>query len=172
MKPTMKVTDDFTEKFNAIIKRYKNDVVLVGIPEANTERQDSDGEDETINNATLFAIANFGSPLRNIPPWPIMAIGIRNAQDDITEQFKTCARLSLSQGLAAIETYYQRVGQIASVSIKKVINSQEGVPSGKPEPSTLAARKNRKPTPFKGTKYWLVTGQMRNSITYVVGGRK
>ena len=33
MKPTMTVTSDFTENFNAIIKRFKNDVVLVGIPE-------------------------------------------------------------------------------------------------------------------------------------------
>ena len=57
-------------------------------------------------------------------------------------------------------------------SIKKVINAQEDVPSDKPSQSTLDARKNRKPTPFKGTKYWLVTGQMRNAITYVIGGQK
>jgi hypothetical protein len=101
-----------------------------------------------------------------------MAIGIRNGQSDITEQYKGAAKLSLSQGLDALDVYYNRAGQIASTEIKKVINAQDGVPADKPAEATLEARKNRKPTPFKGTKYWLVTGQMRNAITYVIGGRK
>jgi hypothetical protein len=171
MKPTLTVTKDFTEQFNAIIKRYKNDVVLVGIPQDDSPRQ-NDGKDEQINNATLLAIANFGSPQQNIPPWPIMAIGIRNAQSDIYEQFKNCLQLSLNKGLSALDTYYGRAGLIAANSIKKVINAQEDVPSDKPAEATLEARKRRKPTPFKGTKYWLVTGQLRNAITYVIGGKR
>jgi hypothetical protein len=171
MKAKITVTKDFTENFKAIIKRFKYDHVLVGIPEENAQRQ-ADGSDEQINNATLFAIANFGSPKRNIPPWPIMAIGIRNAKEDISDQYKKAAQSALANGIQALDTYYDRAGLIASNSIKKVINAQEDVPEDKPSPATLAARKNRKPTPFKGTKYWLVTGQMRNAITYVIGGRK
>lgn len=170
MKPTLTVTKDFTDDFKKLVTRFKNDVVLVGIPEDKSQRVDETGEQ--INNATLMAIANFGSPARNIPPWPIMDIGIRNAKDDITEQYKNAAKVSLSRGLDALDTYYNRAGQIASTEIKKVINAQEDVPDGKPAESTLEARKNRKPTPFRGTKYWLVTGQMRNAITYVIGGRK
>lgn len=171
MNAKVTVTKDFTNKFNAIVKRFKNDMVLVGVPEDNAARPD-DPESEGINNATLMAIANFGSPQRNIPPWPIFAIGIRNAQDEIADQYKHAAMLALTTGLEALDTYYNRAGQIAANSIKKVINDQEDVPADKPAPATLAARKHRKPTPFKGTKYWLVTGQLRNSITYVVGGEK
>ena len=172
MKSTLTVTEDFTKNFNALIKRFKNDTVLVGIPEDKTQRSAADGEDSQINNATLFAIANFGSPARNIPAWPIMAIGIRNAQEAIAAQYLDAAKLSLRKGFTALDTYYNRAGIIASNSIKQVINAQEDVPSGKPSEGTLQARKNRKPTPFKGTKYWLVTGQMRNAITYVIGGQK
>lgn len=171
MKPTLTVSSDFTQQFNQLIKRFRNDSVLVGIPEEKSERMDN-GDGEQINNATLLAIANFGSPQRNIPPWPIMSIGIRNAKDDLAEEYRKAAITSLKTGFDALDTYYNRAGIIASNSIKKVINQQEQIPDNKPAEATLEARKNRKPTPFKGTKYWLVTGQMRNSITYVIGGRR
>ncbi len=159
MKPFMKVTEDFTEKFNDIVKSFKNDAVLVGIPEVDTERT----EDTPINNATILAINEFGSPMNNIPARPVMAIGIRNAQEAIAEQFKTAAQNALSKGLAAISTYYERAGIIASNSVKKAINSQEGIDA--PSESTLAARRS---AGFKGTKALIVTGQLRNAITYVI----
>lgn len=160
-QPTLTITNDFTEKFNKAVKQFKKDSVLVGIPATDGPRDD----DSPMNNATLLAMANFGSPANNVPPWPVMQIGIRNAQDKIAEQFKVAARDVLKKGPAALATYYERAGIIASNSIKKVINAQEGVPPSKPETSTLAARKR---AGFKGTKYWVVTGQMRNAITYVV----
>lgn len=160
MKPTLKVTSDFTSDFNDIISKFKRDDILVGIPEEDTTRKDND----PITNAALLAICNFGSPLNNIPPWPVMAIGLKNARDEITDQFKKAAVDALSKGVAALSPAYNRIGIIASNSIKKVINTQEKVPEGKPEASTLAARKS------KGEKYWIVTGQMRNAITYVVKG--
>lgn len=176
MSASLKVTADFTADFKKLVDRFKHDTVLVGIPEERAQRT-GDSDHDQINNATLFAIANFGSPKRNIPPWPIMAIGIRNAQKEIAAAYLDAAKVSLRKGLTALDTYYNRAGQIAATEIKKVINSQQDVPGGKPEESTLEGRKNRKsatgkPSPFKGTKYWLVTGQLRNAITYVIGGRK
>lgn len=165
VKPTLKVTRDFTEHVNEIIKKFRHDDILVGIPEEKTERKDSD----PINNATLLAICNFGSPATGIPPWPVMSIGIKNAQEDIAEQFKKAAVNALSKGLSALSPAYNRIGLIASNSVKLVLNEQEDVPPDKPEESTLKARKHRK---FKGTKYWIVTGQMRNAITYVVRGEE
>lgn len=158
-KPTLTVTSDFTDNFNAIIKKFKNDDVLVGIPADDTTRKDGD----PINNATLLAINNFGSPAQNIPARPVMAIGINNAQDAIAEQFKVCAQNVLSKGFEALRIYYERAGIIASNSIKKAINDQDGIKE--PAESTLAARKARG---FKGTKALVVSGQMRNAITYVV----
>lgn len=162
-EPTLKVTADFTENFNKIISKFKRDAVLVGIPEAKTERKN----DEPINNATILAINEFGSPVNNIPPRPVMAIGIRNAQAEIAEQFKQAAVGALTKGLAALPIAYNRAGIIASNSIKKAINSQEGIEP--PSDATLKARESRG---FKGTKALIVTGQMRNAITYVVKGEE
>lgn len=157
-KPTMKVTSDFTGDFNKIIARFRNDAVLVGIPSETAGRSDVG-----INNATLLAINNFGSPMQNIPARPVMENGIRAAQDPIAEQFKLAVSGALTKGLSALDQYYNRAGIIASNSIKKAINSQD-FPDG-PAESTLAARKA---AGFKGTKSLIVTGQMRNAITYVV----
>lgn len=161
MKPTLTVTSDFTDKFNQVIKRFKNDAVLVGIPQEDTNR---DG-DEQITNAALLAINEFGSAANNIPARPVMSIGIRNASDEIAGQFRLAAINSLKQGLQALDTFYNRAGIIASNSVKKAINDQDGF-SG-PSEATLASRKAQG---FKGTKALIVTGQMRNAITYVVKG--
>jgi hypothetical protein len=156
---TLLVTEDFTKQFNEIISRFKKDAVLVGIPEETSPRKD----DGAINNATLLAINNFGSPANNIPARPVMEIGIRNAQDGIAEAFKKGAQDALSKGLDALEVAYNRAGIVASNSIKKAINSQEGIEP--PAESTLKARQAKG---FKGTKALIMTGQMRNAITYVV----
>lgn len=161
-KPYLKVTTDFTKDFNKIISKFKNDAVLVGIPAEKTYRELKEDE-QPINNAALLAINVFGSPLQNIPARDVMSIGIRNARDDIANLFKAAAKAALTKGLPALSIYYNRVGLVASNSIKKAINSQEGI--APPAESTLAARRS---AGFKGTKALIVTGQMRNAITYVI----
>lgn len=170
-KPTLQVTSDFTKQFNDIINAYKTDIVLVGIPADHTERKIEEGEEPKINNATIMALNNFGSAANNILAWPVMEIGIKNAQEQIAEQYRLAAKNSLRIGLDALDIYYNRAGIIASNSIKKVINAQEGLPPDRPKESTLEARKRKG---FKGKKALIVSGQLRNSITYVVnkGGLK
>ena len=167
-KPTLKVTSDFTDKFNRTVAKFKNDAVLIGIPEADTNRKkaskDESGDAE-ITNAAILAINEFGSPLNNIPARPVMAIGIRMAAGEIAAQFRLAAVNALKQGFQALDTYYNRAGLIASNSVKKTINDQEGI--DEPAESTIAARRARG---FKGVKALIVTGQMRNAITYVVKG--
>ena len=164
-KPTIKVTSDFTKNFEKIIKSFKNDAVLVGIPNSNKNKRED--AEETINNATILAINEFGSPMNNIPPRPVMAIGIKNAQKEIGEQFKRAAIDSLSKGASALSIYYNRAGIIASSAIKQAINTQDGIEG--PSEATLKAREA---AGFKGTKALIVTGQMRNAITYVVAGEE
>lgn len=158
MKPTLEVTEDRTEEFNRMIAHFKRDAVLIGIPEAKAERED----DDLINNATILAINEFGSPMNNIPPRPVMAIGIKSVQDELVELFKKAAEDAAFGRYEAWQKYLERAGILASNSVKKVINAQEGFDG--PSESTLAARKARG---FKGNKSLIVTGQMRNAITYV-----
>jgi hypothetical protein len=166
MKPKLTVTSDFTAQFNDIIRKFRKDKVLVGIPEEENAREpdpDSDAPPQEIGNAALLAINNFGSPANNIPARPVMEIGIRNAQDAIAEQFRQAAVKALSTGLKAVGPAYERAGIIAANSIKKAINQQEGIEE--PSEATIKSRESRG---FKGTKALVVTGQMRNAITHVV----
>ena len=167
--PTLTITD-FSKEFNEVVKRFKKDAILVGIPEVENSRdedqpevENSRDEDQPIGNAALLAINEFGSPAQNIPARPVMKTGLKNAQEPIAEQFKLAAVNAWKNGVSALERYYERAGIIASQSIKRVINDQEGIEE--PAASTLASRKARG---FKGTKALVVTGQMRNSITYIV----
>lgn len=166
-QPYMKVTNDFTKNFNETIKRFKNDKVLVGIPAEDTDRKPGADEsyDTEIGNAALLAINCFGSAANNIPARDVMGTGIEWAQEKIADQFEKCASRAWKDGVSALSTYYERAGIIASNSVKEAINAQEGMePLAK---STLATRKSQG---FSGTKALIVTGQMRNAITYVVKG--
>ena len=158
-KPKLTVTSDFTKDLQSILKSFKKDAVLVGVPEETSGRRDGE-----INNATLLAINNFGSPRHNIPPRPVLQLGIEKAKDQISAALGKAAEVALSGGQEAVNNYYERAGSIAANSIKKVINSQEGFPG--PAPATLASRKR---DGFAGTSSLIVTGQLRNSITYVLG---
>lgn len=162
-KPSLKVTSDFTDQFNAVIKRFKNDQVLVGIPASDSERDNG----TQITNAALLAINEFGSEANGIPPRPVMAIGIKNAQAEIAEQYKKATIKALTEGVAVLSPLYNKIGIIASTSIKKAINAQIGFPG--PSDATLKSREQKG---FKGTKSLIVTGQMRNAITYVVKGEE
>lgn len=160
----MKVTSDRTDEFNAIVKKFKNDAVLVGIPADDSERSaDKDGESSPITNAALLAINQFGSPINNIPARPVMTIGLRKAAAAISEEFKKAAQQAFTKGFAAVTTYYERAGMIGANSIKKAINDQDGI-----DPPAESTLKNRASRGFKGTKSLVVSGQMRNSITYVI----
>ena len=184
-KPTLKITSDFTKEFNDVISKFKKDAVLVGIPADDKERDD----DSPISNAALLAINNFGSPANNIPAWPVMSIGIKNAKDAIAAEFKKAAQGALSKGVGALEVCYERAGIIASNSVKKTIKDQMGAPQL--SDNTIAIRRAggfskwtktgadlgsfnyttkqvKKEGGFLGTKRLIVTGQVRNAITYVV----
>lgn len=159
-KSTLSVTQDFTKRLQDILKGLKRDAVLVGVPEEKGARRNGD----SISNATLLAINNFGSPARNIPARPVLQVGLRNAQDQIAEQFKRAAQMVLTKGPVALNDCYERAGTIAANSVKKAINDQDFDGAPGPAESTLAARKSHG---FLGEKSLVVSGQLRNSITYV-----
>lgn len=158
-KPTFKVTEDRTKELLKIIASFKNDSVLVGIPQEGSARTD----DTPIGNAALLFINNFGSPVNNIPARPVMDVGIRMAQPAIAAEFKKAVQNALTKGLSSLAQYYERAGIIASNSVKRAINDQIDI--APPADSTLKGRKSKG---FMGNKALMVTGQLRNSITYVV----
>jgi hypothetical protein len=162
MSKTFVKVEDFTGAFNNLIEAVRVRKTLIGIPEEDNARNPEDGN-QPIGNAAILYINNFGSPANNIPPRPVMNIGIFNAQDEIVEELKKAVQNGFKKGSRALNQYYERVGIIGSNSVKRTINDQIGIDP--PAESTLEARRARG---FKGTKALLVTGQTRNAITYVV----
>lgn len=135
--------------------------VLVGIPEAENTRKD----DPDIGNATIGFINENGSPARNIPARPFLVPGVRAAADRCANVLKIGAQAAFHDP-AALDKALNGAGQIARDSVKRRITSQEGfAPLAE---STIAARERKG---FKGTKALIRTGQLLNSITYVVKDR-
>lgn len=160
-KPFLKV-EDFTKKIGEAIKSLKDQETVVGIPQTEDARKKDPTDQQGIGNAGLLWINNFGSPVNNIPPRPVMAIGIKLSGIPLVEEFRKCAKAALTNP-GALDLYFQRIGIIASNSIKNVINNQIGIDG--PSEATLKSRESKG---FRGTKSLVVTAQMRNAITYVV----
>lgn len=168
-KPSLTIKKDFTDNINKTVATLKNSKVLVGIPsEDNARRTEEDRKESPFGNAAILAINHFGSESGHIPPRPVLTIGIRNSKAAVAEQFKKAATAALEGGSNAANVYYERAGTIAANACKKVINDQDGIQA--PAESTIKARKYLTKSGFKGEKALLVTGQVRNAITYVVKG--
>ncbi len=132
--------------------------VLVGVPQENDARK---GTDEMVmNNATLAFIHDRGSPAANIPARPFMQPGITRVKNRLINEMHDAAATVLQGGEDTVA--FDNAGLIAQRSIRAVINDGPPPPL---EDSTIAARKRRGRL---SEKPLVDTGQLRNSITYVV----
>lgn len=154
------VVDHVPEILDAMATLAQNDV-LVGVPEEKTERKN----DSEISNAALAYIQDKGSPTQNIPPRPFLEPGIQDAKEPIAEGMRKAAEAALDGNKGAVVANLNRVGLVASTAVKLKINNGPFVPL---KPATLAARRRHG---FAGTKPLIVSGALRNSITYVLRRR-
>ena len=141
------------------LRKLDKNEVLVGVPNDTTNRKDSGTE---MTNATLAYLHDNGSPVRNIPARPFMEPGIKSAKEAIAENLRFAADRFVAGGTSQAKRDLNKVGLIAQSAIRSKIN--EGIAPALTK-STLAARRKRGRT---GTKPLVDTGQLRNSITYVL----
>lgn len=153
----IKVTKDNVDNMLEAIKAMANKRVLVGIPSEEAPRRG-----DPINNATLGYIHEHGSPARNIPARPFLKPGVASAKDKLVSTLKVYAKQALTNK-AAIEQGLNAAGLVAQTAVKNRIRSGEGFAPLKA--GTLAARRRKG---AQGTKPLIRTGQLLNSITYVV----
>lgn len=151
------LTVDNMAQFEKAIDLLKRKEVLAGVPEAKTRRKG-----EPINNATLAYIHDKGSPSQNIPARPFMEPGIKDVQGKIEQKLLSAGQAVLENNPTKAMNQLEAVGLIAQNGIRNRINSNIPPPL---KPATLAARRRRGRT---GTKTLIDSGQLRNSITYVV----
>ena len=158
-----------------------NTTVMVGVPGDKTQRQDG-----PISNAALAYIHDKGSVAAKIPARPFMEPGMKAVQGQITQELENAGK-AVMKGATNVTLYLNRVGIIATRSIKSKIT--EGIPPPL-APSTIAGRIRRVKGKARRNKIdaaraagtpdskiggaagiftpLIVTGQLRNAITYVL----
>jgi phage gpG-like protein len=154
----MKITTDNVAKVLASIQELAGKQVLVGIPATKAEREDG----EPINNAQLGYIHEYGAPASNIPARPFLIPGVAHAQESINNHLQKAAKAAMSGNDEKVDTELNATGLIAQAGARNEINNGnfEALSA-----RTLADRRKRGRT---GDKPLIDTGQLRNSITYVI----
>jgi len=179
MKNAAKLIINNLPKFKLETKQLVANEVLVGVPSENVQRNDSNEP----NNATLAYIHDNGSPAQNIPARPFMVPGIERVKGEISEILKIGAKTCLDGVNGAGVIALTKVGFLAQSSIRNRIN--EGIEPPLSEQTLRNRIKNR--TSIKGAKAELkrrekgllpsatveakpliATGQLRNSINFVI----
>lgn len=179
----VKIKKDDTDHLIKALNQNYDKVVLVGIPKDKTTR-----EDEPITNAAIGYIQEYGSPANNIPPRPFLGPGIKKSREKIIPFFEKAAMAVLSGDEKAIQANFEKAGLIASACVKNYLatadfkplslatirnrayrNGGRGVAGAKEELARLRA--GGKPN-NNLVRPLIDTGQLANSITYVVRDRK
>ena len=132
--------------------------VLVGVPADKNPRREGDGE----GNAAIAYKQDQGSPAENIPARPFMRPGIEAVQTQIADEMRAGALAAITEGPTALLKNLNRAGLTAQSSIRATINA------GIPPPLSRRTIEERRARGRTGTKPLVDTGQLRNSITYVV----
>lgn len=160
MKDGLTVTADNLASVVQAIHKLTGEQILVGIPQANTERRNDDNS--SITNAEIGYIQETGSPAMNIPARPFLVPGIEASEKGITKQLEKGAHAALDGSQQDVEQAFHAAGLVAQNGVRHQINDGDFEPLSE---ATLAARRARGRT---GTKPLIDTVQMRNSVTYVI----
>lgn len=162
VKTGVTITKDNLKKVTLAMANLTKKRVLVGIPATNTERKPENNESTQLTNAALGYIHNYGAPEANIPARPFMEPGIKDAQSRIETALASASKAALSFDADGTTQALDKAGLIAQSSIRNKINEGPFEPLA---PSTIKARQRRG---VSRTKPLIDTGQLRNSITYVI----
>lgn len=165
------------ESINKITKKE----VLVGIPQANAERKEDEGG--PMSNAALGYIHENGSPAANIPARPFLIPGIQMVSRKVEAQLKIAMQALIDRKTEKAEAAIEKAGMIAANGAKAKINSGDFEPLAdstlraraargrKGAAAELKSRREGNAPSTEGAKPLIDTGQLRNSITYVVRGK-
>lgn len=183
----MKVTKDNVGQVLASIQRLVGQEVLVGIPASKAERSDEDPQ--PMNNAQLGYVHENGSPAQNIPARPFLIPGVEDTQESITSHLQKAAKAAMSGDNTKVQVELNAAGLAASSGARHKITSGDFEPLS---PATVRnRRKNRNTKSMRaaekkyleliangatpeqaqdeaGIRPLINTGQLRNSLTYVV----
>lgn len=153
------IVRDNTAAMRAAVQALVGVQVLVGVPAENADRRD---DEEPISNAALAYVHNTGSPAQNIPQREFMRSGIESEQQRIENYMGQGAKHGMRGDKNAMLRSLHAAGSMARDGMRRKLDAGPFKPLA---PGTLAARKRRGRT---GEKPLQDTGQLRNSLNYVV----
>lgn len=182
------ITKDKVNSVIGSITQLVGKQVLVGIPEAETARQD-DASTAHPTNADLGYIHEFGSPRANIPARPFLIPGVRKVLAQALSHLKGAVYATLDAKPEVADRELVTAGVIAESSAKREITTGDFVPLS---PYTVANRYRQRGTQTRraneerylelvrggtpaasaqaqaGIRPLINTGQLRQAITSVV----
>lgn len=142
--------------FNKAVKELTARQILVGVPESGDKRRDAAG------NALIAYVQDNGSPFQGIPKREFLRTGIEAGKAAIVAQMEGSGRAAFRGDMTGVDKGLNGAGLAAQAAVRAKINTGPFSPL---QPATLAARRRRGRT---GTRPLIDTGQLRNSINYVV----
>ena len=150
---SIKVRKDIYKQVKKTLLDFSKLDLLVGVPQEKTERE---GNSEPITNAELMFIHTNGSPIKNIPKRPTIEPTIEENKERISEMFnKTVNKILNKKGDGRADL--EKIGIWTVNKIKAKFGSDDLIPNA---PATIAKKGSDRPL--------IDTGQLRNSITYVI----
>lgn len=168
----VKVTIDKTRKLLDAMRALRTQQVLVGVPEEDDERKQNN---EGVGNAYIAWFNEHGGRAEidghviMVPPRPFMQLGMKKAAPKIRKESKDAGVQTLDDP-KKVNVALSRLGIIAQSGIKRQIQSGEGY--APLSPVTIRMRQERRTSGKAGTTPLLDTGQLLNSIHYVIRKRK
>lgn len=138
------------------VQKLTSQEVLVGIPHGEAR---SDAE---MTNAQIGYIQETGSPAMNLPARAFLAPGVEDCQEQTSVQLTKAIDQALAGNSQGVDRCLNRAGMIAQNSVRAKINTGDFESLSE---ATLRARRLAGKT---RTKPLIDTGQLRNSITYII----
>jgi len=158
----VRITKDNLPGLKAAVRALIRYEVLIGVPDSTAERQPEEGESKPPSNAAIGYWMETGVPEKNIPARPFLVPGVESIKDEAVARLKAAGAAALGGEIKEIAKAQNAVGLIAQNAVRAKITEGPFAPL---KPTTIAARQSRGRT---GTRPLIDTGQLRNSITYVV----
>lgn len=160
---TVRVTRDNMPQLERIMRRVARTRVYIGVPGSTSRRGGSNNPlnpnaQGAISNATLGYIHEYGSPARNIPARPFLVPGVDRAKGRLLAVLHARLQKAVDTGNEGeVRNAYETVGIAGAGEVQGYMTSGTFAPLSA---RTIARKKSSRPL--------IDTGQLRQSITYVV----
>ncbi len=172
------VSQDNVKSILAAIRDLTSKRVMIGIPAENAERPDSE-----VTNALIGYVLETGAPERNLPARPFLVPGVEAITETATTRLKRAGISALQGNPSDANNQLVAIGLLGAGSVKDKMDTGPFAPladatlenrvskkggSQVGAAEELASRKAGNPPGTDLAQPLIDTGNLQNSVTYVV----